>query len=140
MRLRLHYIVKMPNERSGVDAGRASLFAFPHLWPGATHREGWAHRAMNTDSITYGACTCMFVASLVVTVSALLRKGLVGFGFGLLSILGSAISFVFLPFAVAVGVEGHVLTKDFFKLLSMALIGLALFATGTFYGLRRKSA
>jgi hypothetical protein len=26
------------NQRSGVDAGRASLFAFLHLWPGATHR------------------------------------------------------------------------------------------------------
>ena len=27
------------NERSGVDAGRAFLFAFLRLWPGATHRE-----------------------------------------------------------------------------------------------------
>jgi hypothetical protein len=26
------------NERSGVDAGRAYLFAFLHAWPGATHR------------------------------------------------------------------------------------------------------
>ena len=31
----------MPNERSGVDAGRASLFAFRRQWPGATHRGCW---------------------------------------------------------------------------------------------------
>jgi hypothetical protein len=27
------------NERSGVDAGPASLIQFRRLWPGATHRE-----------------------------------------------------------------------------------------------------
>ena len=30
---------KRANERSGVDAGRAILFAFCCLWPRATHRE-----------------------------------------------------------------------------------------------------
>lgn len=29
------------NERSGVDAGRASLFSFLRPSPGATHRERW---------------------------------------------------------------------------------------------------
>ena len=29
----------LPNKRSGVDAGRASLFVFRRAWPGATHRE-----------------------------------------------------------------------------------------------------
>jgi hypothetical protein len=28
-----------PNEHSGVDAGRASLFEFWRPWPGATHRD-----------------------------------------------------------------------------------------------------
>ncbi len=32
----------LANERSGVDAGRASLFAFLSVWPGATHRECYA--------------------------------------------------------------------------------------------------
>ncbi len=31
--------IKSHNNRSGVDAGRASLFASLRVWPGATHRE-----------------------------------------------------------------------------------------------------
>jgi hypothetical protein len=33
---------RVHNERSGVDAGRASLLAFLCAWPGATHRGRWA--------------------------------------------------------------------------------------------------
>jgi len=36
----------IPNERSGVDVGRAALLAFLREWPGATHRERSA--AVNT--------------------------------------------------------------------------------------------
>jgi hypothetical protein len=35
-------MTKLPNKRSGVDAGTALCLHTERLWPGATHRERYA--------------------------------------------------------------------------------------------------
>jgi hypothetical protein len=67
--------MKPPNKRSGVDAGRASLFAFSRPWPGATHRERSA-RVGNTanDSmkrnLSYLSAAVFLFAAITTSTSA----------------------------------------------------------------------
>ena len=95
---------------------------------------------MDIVNVVYGLCVALVVASVAICFGAVSRRGLVGLGFGLLSVVGAAVSLIFVPFAVAVAREGHLASMDFLGPLVPATIGLALFVLGGFFGLRRKRA
>jgi hypothetical protein len=81
------------------------------------------------------------LASLVITVLATLRRGLLGFLFGLLAMLGAGLCFFFIfGLAVASNEPGGPLQLDSLRLNGLGFLGLILFALGARFGLRRKPA
>src|SRR5437870_13806515 len=95
-------------------------------------------RTAITDFVTY-AWIGLCLASIVITIFSSVRRGLVGFCFGLLSMFGAALSF-FLIFGlvVAFGEPGGPFQLDTLRLNGLGLSGLICFALGARFGLRRK--
>ena len=82
-----------------------------------------------------GLCLASFIISLV----SFRRRGLIGFSFGLLSLLGAALSFL-CCFGLPVAFEdpGGLFQKGSMMLNGVGLTGLGLFTLGARLGLHRK--
>jgi hypothetical protein len=76
-------------------------------------------------------------ASLVVTAVGFWRKGLVGFGLGLLAVAGAAVAFIPIYFGLAIAIAGLAVSADYFWYALWAALGVGLFAIGSYVALRR---
>src|SRR6266571_3599660 len=96
-------------------------------------------RTVLTDFLTY-AWIGLCLASLVITICSSCYRGWIGFGFGLLSMFGVALS-LFLIFGLVVGFgeSGGPFQLDSLGLNGAGAIGLTLFVLGARCGLRRKT-
>jgi hypothetical protein len=78
------------------------------------------------------------LASLIISLVSFWRRGLVGFCFGLLCMLGGGLCYFFIWGFFVAFEPGGPFQRDSIMLNGLGLAGLALFITGARFGLRHK--
>jgi hypothetical protein len=80
------------------------------------------------------------LASLIISLASFRRRGLVGFCFGLLCMLGAGLCYFFIWGLFVASDRGGPFQRDSIMLNGLGLAGLALFITGARFGLRPKQS